>query len=274
MRIEAATLAGGKVNQDYYAYGETYALVLDGATSFVPEKTSIDAATYVQALGAALAIRLESCELGKISEVVSESIEEVAQKHELVEKGSPSSTITIAKWNKNELAIYALGDSSCLIINSEGGLAEVTDDRMHSFGNSIRQKYKNRLLDGYGFDEQHKKNLKDLQKIQESYRNKDGGYWIASNSGESGKRGIYQTHQLRHVERILIMSDGGKQSLCGELDSFAENIYSGNIEQLLMNCHQREDEDYRGIINPRSKLHDDKTVILVDFKNNRLEKRE
>lgn len=41
-----------------------------------------------------------------------------------------------------------------------------------------------------------------------------------------------------------------------------------------MNCHQREDEDYRGIINPRSKLHDDKTVILVDFKNNGLEKSE
>lgn len=170
MKIEAATLAGGKVNQDYYAYRDTYALFLDGSSSFLPEQTSINAATYVKALGESLSSQLEHCELNEIPNVLADSIIKVVEKYELVEESSPNSTVVIAKWNQEEVVIYVLGDSSCLVFDNSNNTVELTDNRMSQFGADIRSKYRNRLSNGCGFDLRHKQLLSILQQTQIKYR--------------------------------------------------------------------------------------------------------
>lgn len=256
MRIEAATLAGGEVNQDYYAYGETYALVLDGASSFLPEQTSIDTVTYVKALGDALAIRLESCHLNEIPDVVATAIYEIADRYRLTEDNAPNSTVVVAKWTENELATYVLGDSTCLIFGNSYGVDEITDNRISKFGNEIRNKYKNRLICGAGFDKKHKNILEELQIIQKNHRNIEGGYWIAGSLPEAGKHGLENKMPLSNVEKIILCTDGG-------LASFVNN--NKTLKQMIIDRYNIEKVDSTGRFFPRSKIHDDKTIILIEF---------
>lgn len=254
MRIEAATLAGGEVNQDYYAYGETYALVLDGASSFLSEQTAIDAITYVSALGKALAAKLTVCPVNEIADVVAKSIDEVASEYNLEEERSPSSTVAIAKWDDEVISIYVLGDSSCLIVDINGKKTELTDNKILQFGENIRYCYRKRLSDGYGFDEEHRNLLKNLQLVQKEYRNVENGYWIASTSGFAAHYGIKVSYPKNTIDKIFLYSDGVGTVNLNELN---------NLDNYLMEKHEREMMDVDGIAFPRSKVHDDKTIIEI-----------
>lgn len=265
MRIEAATLAGGKVNQDYYAHGETYALVLDGASSFLPEQTSIDTVTYVESLGKSLAVRLESCQFDEISDVVAASIEENTHKYGLIEESSPNSTVAIAKWDQKELFTYVLGDSSCLVIDTNGEASESADYRMVSFGNDIRNIYKNRLWSGLGFDGEHRKLLQRLQTVQKDNRNIDGGYWIAGARSAAAYEGIIRRYYLDNIQSIFLMSDGGRECL-EMLDESNTLMFQGlNLTSIIEERYILEEKDHNAALVPRGKLHDDKTIIRINL---------
>lgn len=265
VRIEAATLAGGEVNQDYYAYGETYALVLDGASSFLPQQTSVDTVTYVESLGKSLAIRLESCHFDEISDAVAASIEENAHKYGLIEESSPNSTVAIAKWDQKDLFTYVLGDSSCLVIDNNGEASENTDYRMVSFGNDVRNIYKNRLQSGLGFDEEHRKLLQRLQIVQKDNRNIQGGYWIAGALFAAAYEGIVHRYCLDNIQSIFLMSDGGRECLEMLDESNASMFQSLNLMSLIEKRYIIEEKDNNATLLPRGKLHDDKTIIRINF---------
>lgn len=265
MKIKAATLAGGEMNQDYYAYGDTYALVLDGASSFLSEQTSIDAATYVKALGESLAAQLEYCEVEEIPEVVATAIEEVVKKYELVEESSPNSTIVIVKWNQNEVVTYVLGDSSCLIIEKDGYFTEITDNRMNKFGESVRKNYRERLSLGFGFDECHKKLLRKLQRTQKKFRNTNQGYWIAGTSPKAASFGLFYMIGLPNTMFLILATDGGMNALRSDELISLDKLRHVDLKKTLQRQHERETKDSNGKRYPRSKIHDDKTLILIDF---------
>lgn len=265
MRIEAATLAGGEVNQDYYAYGDTYALVLDGASSFLPESTSIGADTYVKALGEALAGKLEFCALTEISEVVAASIDEVAGKYELAEDESPNSTVVIAKWSQKQIATYVLGDSSLLVVNTTDEITEIKDDRMSKIGEDVRKVYRENLAKGLGFGLDHKKSLQKLQNLQRQLRNSKGGYWIAGATPEAGLNGIFNLFSKENLGEIILATDGGLACLKNNEFIISNDINKFQLKQMLFQWHEVEKKDEKGIENPRSKVHDDKTVLVVKF---------
>lgn len=264
MKIEAATLAGGKINQDYYAYGDTYALVLDGSSSFLPEQTSIDAATYVNKLGQAIASKLESVELREIPEAIAESISMTAEELDLEEESSPNSTVAVAKWGQDELAIFVLGDSTCLVLDSAGDIDEITDNRMARFGVTIRDEYKHRLVAGRGFDSVHKGLLASLQRVQRQHRNLQEGYWIASTKPEAAHFALFSIRPIGEVNSIILCSDGGLL-IRDELIRKANGHCSSSLEALLLEQHGVENSDGAGVKYPRSKIHDDKTAVLVSL---------
>lgn len=267
MKIEAATLAGGKVNQDYYAYGETYALVLDGASSFLPEQTSIDAATYVKALGEALSAQLEDCALNGIPDVAASAIKKITEKYELNEESSPNSTVVIAKWDQEKVATYVLGDSSCVIVNVGGEITEITDSRMAQFGDKMRQTYKCRLSAGSGFDDGHKQLLHKLQSEQKLHRNTRDGYWIAGANSVAGLNGLLNIFSRATVREVWLMSDGGLVSFQSASRQLREAIPKIPVDQMLTKQHEAETKDLKGASFPRSKLHDDKTIVVVKTDN-------
>lgn len=264
MKVEAATLSGGEVNQDYYAYGDTYALVLDGASSFLPEQTSMDAVRYVKALGGSLSSGLESCSLEEIPELVAASIREIAELYELDEESSPNSTVVIAKWNQREVATYVLGDSSCLVIDAKFKLTEITDSRMAQFGNEIREEYRRRLTAGSGFDDEHKQLLRQIQHEQKLHRNVKGGYWIAGANSDAGFYGRTQIFCLCSVQQIWLMSDGGLSSFQRNKEDLYSISQRISLDQILMKQYKKEADDPMGILYPRSKIHDDKTIIVIE----------
>lgn len=259
MKIEAATLAGGEVNQDYYAYGEAYALVLDGASSFLLDKSSIDAATYVKNLGEFLSVQLENCPLDGITEAVVSAIEKVTEKFELDEESSPNSTVVIAKWDQEKVVTYVLGDSACVVVDVCGEKTEITDNRMAKFGDEIREEYRRRLSVGFGFDLEHKKLLNQLQQHQKKYRNTIGGYWVAGANVNAAYEGILKIHSLKEVKSILLCSDGGYQSLVSFYQK--DKNKKPDLLQVIQERHWAEENDNDGKAMPRSKVHDDKTIV-------------
>lgn len=259
VRIEAATLAGGEVNQDYYAYGETYALVLDGASSFLPEFCSIDTATYVRSMGEALSRQLENCQLDEIPKSVATAIEEITSRYGLVEESSPSSTAVIAKWNQVEVAIYVLGDSFCVLLDNSNKCLEISDDRMSKFGAKYRELYRSRLRYGYGFDSTHRKILRRLQKEQRKHKNKAGGYWVLGASKQAADEGLVSKFPVRELQSVLLMTDGAM----GDSGEIYKILYSQNLRKSLTDIMQMEKGDQLGNKRPRSKVHDDKTVVRI-----------
>lgn len=267
MRIEAATLAGGKVNQDYYAYGETYALVLDGASSFLPGSNSIDATTYVNALGENLSSRLRDCNLDEIPKTVAASIAAVSERYKLSDESSPNSTVVIAKLSQEKVATYVLGDSSCVVIGVSGEITEITDNRMVKFGHEIREEYRSRLSAGSGFDDGHKQLLHKLQSEQKLHRNTRDGYWIAGANSEAGLNGLLNKFSLCTVREIWLMSDGGLVSFQSASRQLREAIPKIPVDLMLNKQHEAEIKDPKGVSFPRSKLHDDKTIVVVKTDN-------
>ncbi|MGH3940408.1 MAG: hypothetical protein ACRDTG_17585 [Pseudonocardiaceae bacterium] len=109
MKVNAAQLPGPHRSQDRVFRTANAAVVLDGATAFIP--IDLDAGTYADALGRHIATELRSHDRADLAEVVSNAIDVVAHRFELRPGHSPSSTVTILRIRDRHADLFVLGDS-------------------------------------------------------------------------------------------------------------------------------------------------------------------
>ena len=264
VRIETATLAGGENNQDRYAYGDGWAFVLDGATSFTETPPVHDGGWYSERLKEALVPRLEAGLTTSTTDVVTQAIQEASEAHDRALLGPcPTSTIALARWDDRAVEVFVLGDSYALWSDSSE-VTELTDDRLARIGQELRVAYQQRLLDGYGFDAEHRSLLYRLQLEQLRHRNKQGGYWIAGDYPKAAEHGVRRRIDREVAEWLILCTDGlnlGARKALGQ--------GSNEITSVLELAAQEEREDPRAMQHPRAKIHDDKTAILVRFTQER-----
>lgn len=175
VRIEAATLAGGEVNQDRYAYGNGWAFVLDGASSFDSPRSDHDGGWYAERLKDALATRLRDNPCRPTVDLVAGAITDAASAHDPRDGECPASTIALARWTTDELELYVLGDSDA-ISSTNDDVTVTTDKRLAAVAPDLRAHYRRRLSHGTGFDATHRALLSDLQRRETLSRNRDDGY--------------------------------------------------------------------------------------------------
>lgn len=263
--VRAATLAGGNKNQDRYAYGDGWAFVLDGASSFATVQPEHDGGWYAERLKNALVEELTSNPDGATTDIVAKAIEAAASAHDDPET-CPTSTIALARWTTELVEVYVLGDSTAVIIGDESE-SMITDSRLAGVAPEIRTEYRSRLSNGHGFDTRHRELLQELQTRQSDARNRDGGYWVAGALPDAALEAKTRTLEVSDVRSILLASDGAERAIRYGVIRKWSAIAIGDLRALLRATQEVEAADRHGMAWPRSKLHDDKTVIAICFRD-------
>lgn len=259
--IRAATLAGGDKNQDRYAYGDGWAFVLDGASSFATDQPDHDGGWYAERLKDALSFELTTRPEAPTADIVARAIEVAASAHD-DPKTCPTSTIAMARWSDREVEVYVLGDSTAVLIN-EDGEQEFNDSRLADIAPEIRAEYRSRLAEGHGVDERHRELLRELQARQASVRNQQGGYWIAGSEPNAARQGLVKRQPTPSVNAVVLATDGAASALqYGLVDTWTDSAET-DLRQLLTAAQAAEESDPLGTKWPRSKTHDDKTAQVI-----------
>lgn len=262
VRIEAATLAGGDNNQDRHAYGDGWAFVLDGASSFSETPLVHDGGWYAERLKDALSLRLKADTATATQRLVADAIAEASSAHDSATDGPcPTSTIALARWGEGHVELYVLGDSFATWKNHLG-IHELTDERIAAIGRGLRTKYRSRLAQGFGFDEGHRQILARLQHEQACNRNRPGGYWIAGDYPPAALRGQSALLAMQPDLRLLLSTDGVARE--NRYETLARSLTEHlDLNESLSNYQEIEGLDPNGVRNPRSKVHDDKTLVRI-----------
>lgn len=263
MRTFAATLAGGSRNQDRYVIGENFAAVLDGATSVAGDR-SHDPGWFAQQLADSLARTIP--EGGPLAEHVEHAIRDVRDAHSLQTDTAPTSTIAIARWASASVETYVLGDSPAVIVHPDGSASVHTDERLAAVAVGQRATYRSNLAAGHGYGGQHRQTLLELQAEQAEQRNRPGGYWIAGTDPSAAQHGITATTPTHEVAALILASDGVALERHPNAESWAElcaGVQRHGPDSVLRQIHDVEDTDPDGLRWPRSKPHDDKTIVIA-----------
>lgn len=265
VHIEAATLAGGDNNQDRYAYGDGWAFVLDGATSYSDTPPVHDGGWYAERLKNALSPRLTKHPERPTVDIVADSIREAASAHHPSQGPCPTSTIALARWDADLVELYVLGDSYACALTDEGPIV-LTDNRLKQFGKGLRTLYRQRLREGHGFDDRHREILQGLQGVEAAHRNRLHGYWIAGSTPQAARMGLSLRLHTGRPHRLLIATDGSLRTIhaLNRINPPAPLSPSRRLLQL----QELEDSDQSASRFPRSKIHDDKTEISIKFEMN------
>lgn len=264
IHIEAATLAGGDNNQDRYAYGDGWAFVLDGASSFSKAPPVHDGGWYAERLKRVLAGELRRKNHARTTDIVARAIDRASAAHDAEAHGPcPTSTIAMARWGQGRTELYVLGDSCAVALSDDGRvLAHLTDSRIARFGAKERQEYRRRLQQGTGFDAFHRHLLQTIQMKELAGRNREGGYWIAGDAPAAARQGV--TLELPSCDSsLIILSTDGIRPAEQEVSTVTLGELEKSPMQLLCRAHEKESADPCAQMYPRSKAHDDKTIIVI-----------
>lgn len=260
--ISAATLAGGERNQDRYAYGEGWAFVLDGASSFSRAKPEHDGGWYAERLMRALSKGLSSGSSRSVSSVVSEAIQVTANAHGHDRDSCPTSTIALARWDKDHVETYVLGDTTAAAI-LQSGEEVLTDTRINAIADHIREGYRSRLAAGHGFDERHRESLVRLQMAQFEARNVPDGYWIAGADPIAADHGLTAKYPRSSTQALVLASDGAAAGMRYGIFARWSQALERTPHDVLGLVHSSEEMDPDALRWPRSKVHDDKTLVTI-----------
>lgn len=143
----------------------------------------------------------------------------------------------------------------------------ITDKRLSAIGTEQRAAYRDRLKTGRGFDRQHHDLVRTLQAEQRRHRNEPRGYWIAADDPAAADQAVTRSFPVTGVGAVALMTDGASAIV----DRFGLTAWTelptrfshDGCAAVLAAVDRAEHSDPMGLRWPRSKVHDDKTVVLV-----------
>ncbi len=235
-------------------------VLLDGASAFVP--VPVSPAAYAEQLGMSLRNLLLTEPQADLRLILSQAIAGTAEALHLVPGRSPSSTVTIARQTNGRVNVLALGDSVAILPHEV-----VTDERMDALDLEPRRVYRERLMAGHGYGAQHRETVRELQRQQAAYRNRDGGYWIAEADPNAAQHALLRQYGTDEVPWLVLASDGAYNTMSHlRLNDWAAvaRMSTEELHERLNRCQAWEAEaDPDGKSLPRAKRHDDKSLAAV-----------
>jgi hypothetical protein len=277
----AMTDPGSGVNEDIGGATGQAAWVLDGATGvgeggFTPRAT--DAQWYVQQFDRYLRTHIDDHDR-TLSTIVRQAIQTVADEfstlvedREIAPTAKPSAAGAISRWTDDTLETFIIADCSIILVDAEGMVTEITDQR--PFFNRIKRESEHamyRLVTDRGmtFDEAREslrpKLVDDLRKLRTSDEQ-----WALCLTPTAAEDGHSERFDFDSLHRIMICSDGFSR-LIDTFDSFgsweeaASWITEHGIEQAFKRLRTIEQNDPNCSTYPRTKTHDDATMVAINF---------
>ncbi|MGF1653997.1 MAG: hypothetical protein ACFCUP_11865 [Actinomycetales bacterium] len=269
VRWRAATRAGGsKANQDRYLVTPTrlgaLAVVIDGATSV--NNARPNGADYAEVLSQSLAAATESM-ASSPTNLLRHGIEHVRHELRLPGETAPSAAVALVHVSSHSVDITVLGDCTVTIsISKTSQPVSLCDTRLERIAAGLRADYRQRLTEGNGFDATHAAMLARIRKIELSARNMPGGYPIAADDSAAAEHALTASYPRDTVKWITLASDGAATGpeRYGTPTDWAAAV-AMEPSQVLAWTHLAEEEDRQAMRWPRSKPHDDKTLIILDL---------
>ncbi len=266
MEVSIAVLpATSGPGQDAHAAAEDLVIVLDGATAFDP--SGADASDYVDCLAERLVVALSDRPSTSLADGLAAAIASTADLLDLSPGSAPTSTVALLRRRGDVLDLLVLGDSAIHVATPDG-VERLSDERLASVAPEVRASYRQQLSAGHGFDSEHRDLLNKLQRSQAAVRNLAGGYWIAEAEPAAAAHAITRTYPLDGIEWCVLSTDGAYKPIehLGIDWHDIAKLDDDGLYRLLLDLHRWEaDNDPDGQQLPRSKRHDDKTLVVGRF---------
>lgn len=256
----AERAAGSRPTQDRIVRLPQAVAVLDGASA--PEPADRDGGWYADRLAAQLADRLPGPY--DLATVLADSIAAVASEHRLVPGGSPSSTVTLLRWDAEHVDGLVLGDSPLVVVTDT--VEVVVDERLATVAPAQRVAYHDRLAAGGGYDEGHRELLRALVGEQRRHRNRPDGYWIAEAAPLAARHALTRRWPAARVRTAVLASDGVSRGIGRAVPDWSaalELVDRDGPDALLDAVRAPERADPDGRSWPRAKPYDDQALVIV-----------
>ncbi|MFF8275081.1 protein phosphatase 2C domain-containing protein [Streptomyces lateritius] len=259
---------GGR-NEDFAIASPECAVVLDGAgtPNGLPTGCVHGVAWFAQRLGTLL--HREAVESGRdLARCLSTSIEGTAKLHQATcdvgSPFSPSATVAVLRSRGQDVEWLVLGDA--VLVLDDGREPEVvTDQRLARVASEERAALRTAGRGLRGELAAHTA----LVEAERAIRNRPGGYWVAAAEPEAADEALMGRMPIAQLERAALLTDGAARFV----DTFALGTWPTCLEvlehhgtaNLIGQVRDAERSDIDLERWPRSKTHDDATVIFARF---------
>jgi len=236
---------------------------LDGATlpTDVPSCCNHTTTWYVKILDHALRTATSQPHTTP-TDALAQAIHAVTQQHPCpdADKNGPSATAIIAHYQPPKITWALLGDNTLLIQDHAGHLQHHTDTRLSTIAINQRTALKN--AHNQSKTSFHQK----LILAERDARNRPGGYWIAAANPTAANHALTGTEHNPHT--IALLTDGATRLIEFELTNWQgllDTLTTHGPAHLIHQTRRAEHTDPNGQLWPRSKCHDDATVLLCQL---------
>jgi transcriptional regulator with XRE-family HTH domain len=231
-------------------------IVLDGASH--PDPTPRDGGWMAEQIGHQVHARLSNDPQVELTVAVADAIATAARTHVLAPGTSPSTTISIARWDHDTVDVLVLCDSPVVVIDKAGNVHEVTDDRLRDVTGQV-DRPAGYLTDPDGW--------RAIVAHQQQHRNTPDGYWVAEANPDAAYHAVTRSWPLDEVTAVMVMTDGVSKAV----DTYgiwptwldAYELARHNPATFIDTIHDAEHGDPDGTRWPRSKRHDDKALAVI-----------
>jgi hypothetical protein len=260
--LATAPATPDKPNEDFVVATTDAVVLLDGVGTPAGSASGCvhGVAWFVRQLGTTLLAALASVDHGDLAACLADAIVHVRGLHErtcdLSHTGTPSATVLAAKQTATTLDYLVLADS----VDHGGEVQVVTDAREAKIGRELRQH-----MDGLtGGTSEHAAAHRQYVEQLRAFRNRPGGFWVASSQPEAAAEVITGSVPRAEVRAAALLSDGAARladrfqlatwaNVFKTLDALGPDV-------LIRQVREAEDSDPAGAKWPRGKLHDDATI--------------
>jgi hypothetical protein len=236
-------------------------IVLDGATD--PDPSDRNGGWFADVLGRQLQYALGS-QHDDLSHILGDAIDAVANEYGLAEPTSPSSTVSIVRWDQQNVDVLVLGDSPVIGLTLNSDAWEVRDNRLRAVARDERRRL--RLPQSQPDREVQRQALVAAERRA---RNTEQGYWIAAATPEVATHALRARWARSDLRAVFAMTDGVSKGVdqYGLFDGWpsACQVALRDPESLVNAVHNAETADIDCQRWPRSKVHDDKALAVVMF---------
>ncbi len=270
MRVSTATSPArpNRPNEDFVAASDSTVVLLDGAGNppGADEGCRHGVSWYARTLGTTLLNFATDRPHRPLTAALHSAIGDVAELHrdtcDLNHPGSPAATVLALRLADNELQYLVLADSVFLLVTTSS-VRVLTDDRESKVGQRFRAEM-DALPSG---SPDHADKLRRYVETMRAYRNRPGGFWVASSEPAVAEEAISGTVPIADVRAAILLSDGASRLV----DRFRLTTWSQLVklvagdgpDALIDRVREAEQSDPLGQRWPRGKSSDDATVAYV-----------
>lgn len=258
-------------NEDFIAASSHAVVVLDGLS--VPDglETGCTHGTswYVQQLGTRLLTRAIQVPPVPLTEVLAESINEVAALHadtcDLTHPGTPAATVAILR-TAGPVEYLVLSDAVIVLDTLYDGLQVINDGRVEATAALQEQSLLATPAGSPGRAELRKEMISERR----SARNTEDGYWVAASSPAAAGHAISGSFRPGKVRQAAVLTDGAARLVSfGRTDwpGMFQILESKGPDELIMQVRDAESSDPGCVTWPRSKPYDDATAAYCRIDN-------